>query len=209
MHSRNSPSCTFKRGYSSNTFDGKEIPGAFIPPIQLEVSNAFWTCGYPQLRIEKSDGLFLMRYSTIGHIAVGRQLEGMSDEEKCDPIGQPKYVCMRSKYYAPHTDLHLLCVTTDSAGYTSRAPSLVWPFHIVRFLCGHSEPRLPACRRYARTIAFVRARRVRGGRSVGQRSGPFAVLCRNVQKETTTRLKNVPPLRRTNWRRRSSEKSAW
>ena len=90
--------------------------------------------------------------------------------------------CMHSKSYTLRIGTRLLCITTDGAKFTSHAPSLVWPFHIVRFLCDHFEPRLPAYRRRARMIALVRAIRMKG-RGAEQRGDPFAILYKNVSQK--------------------------
>ena len=57
----------------------------------------------------------------------------------CDDGARNKRHVLRTTHRSASLTHH-----PDGAGCTSRAPSLVWPFHIVRFLCGHSEPRLPA-----------------------------------------------------------------
>ena len=89
---------------------------------------------------------------------------------------------MHSKSYTPRIVPRLLCITTDGAEFTSHAPSLLWPFHIVPFLCGHFEPRLPVYRRRARMIALVRAIRMKG-RGAEQRSEPFAILYKSAKRE--------------------------
>ena len=108
-----------------------------------------------------------------------RTLSSVDGWKKLGPIGQPN-VCTRNPTH--HALFRVSCITTDGAEFTSHAPFLLRPFHIVSFLCGHFEPRLPASRRHARIIALVRAVRMKG-HGVGQRCDPFAILYKNVSEK--------------------------